>query len=142
MIAIDTNILVYAHRNDSPFNDKAKACLKNLAESRTSWAIPVHCLTEFYAVVTHAKIWKTPSTPEQASRQIIAWRRSPSLVIIGDDKHSLELLLDMARQLAITGPRIHDARIAAVCLNHGINELWTIDRDFTRFTNLKTKNPL
>jgi predicted nucleic acid-binding protein len=42
----------------------------------------------------------------------------------------------------VTGPLVHDARIAALCLSHGIRELWTADRDFSRFPRLKTANPL
>jgi predicted nucleic acid-binding protein len=42
----------------------------------------------------------------------------------------------------ISGPRVYDARIAAICLQHGVRELWTADRDFSRFPQLKTVNPL
>jgi predicted nucleic acid-binding protein len=42
----------------------------------------------------------------------------------------------------IAGPRVHDARIAALCLAHGVRELWTADRDFSRFPSLATSNPL
>jgi len=42
----------------------------------------------------------------------------------------------------IVGPRVHGARIAALCLQHGVRELWTADRDFSRFPQVKTLNPL
>ena len=42
----------------------------------------------------------------------------------------------------ITGGRIHDARIAAICLQHGVRELWSADRDFNRFPELRVVNPL
>ena len=42
----------------------------------------------------------------------------------------------------VTGPRIHDARVAALCLQHGVSELWSADRDFNRFPELKVRNPL
>ena len=42
----------------------------------------------------------------------------------------------------IAGPRVHDARVAALCLAHGVRELWTADRDFSRFPGLATSNPL
>ena len=45
-------------------------------------------------------------------------------------------------QTAVVGPKIHDARIAALCAEHAITELWTADRDFSRFTELRTRNPL
>ena len=40
------------------------------------------------------------------------------------------------------GPQVHDARIAALCRQHGISELWTADRDFGRFAGLRFRNPL
>jgi predicted nucleic acid-binding protein len=42
----------------------------------------------------------------------------------------------------IAGPRVHDARVAALCLQHGVRELWTADRDFSRFAELRAINPL
>jgi predicted nucleic acid-binding protein len=42
----------------------------------------------------------------------------------------------------IVGPQVHDARVAGLCLLHGISELWTADRDFSRFPGLKVRNPL
>ena len=44
--------------------------------------------------------------------------------------------------IPISGAAIHDARIAAICLDHGVDELWTCDRDFSRFPDLRTRNPL
>lgn len=42
----------------------------------------------------------------------------------------------------VKGPQVHDARIAALCLQHGVRELWAANRDFGRFPRLKTTNPL
>jgi hypothetical protein len=42
----------------------------------------------------------------------------------------------------VAGPKIHDGRIAAVCLAHGVRALWTVDRDFSRFPTLRAVNPL
>jgi predicted nucleic acid-binding protein len=44
--------------------------------------------------------------------------------------------------LSFAGAQVHDARIAALCLHHGVTELWTADRDFGRFPELRTRNPL
>lgn len=41
-----------------------------------------------------------------------------------------------------TGAMVHDGRIAALCLHHGVSELWTADRDFSRFATLAVRNPL
>ena len=67
---------------------------------------------------------------------------APNVRILGETSSHWEELKTLALQGQITGPAIHDARIAAICLQHGVSELWTADRDFSRFPKLKTRNPL
>lgn len=142
MIAVDTNVLVYAHRSDSVWHARAAACVRELAESSTAWAIPWPCIHEFLAIVTHARIFTTPSPLPRALDQVGSWLESPSLVLLGEaDAHwdTLRGLLEAGR---IAGPKVHDARIAAICVAHGVRELWTADRDFGRFPALAARNPL
>jgi toxin-antitoxin system PIN domain toxin len=142
VIAVDTNILVYAHRSDSPHHGSAAARVRSLAEGRATWAIPWPCLHEFLAVTTHPRIHKPPTPLPVALAQVETWQKSPTLVLLAEsDRHWPELraLIEAGR---ITGPRVHDARIAAICRQHGVSELWTSDRDFSRFPDLRTVNPL
>ena len=141
MIAIDTNLLVHAHRRDSALHEGGAAVLRGVANSPTPWAIPMHCLVEFFGVVTHPKIWRRPSTPAEASEQIKAWLESPSLKLLYDTQATVERLMELAVAQNISGSKIHDGRIAALCLGHGVRVLWTLDRDFSRFP-LTTHNPL
>lgn len=142
MIAVDTNLLVHAHQREASLHSKAKETIRRLAESPVPWAICLHCFVEFYGVATHPKLWKKPSTPEQALDQIAAWRESPSLRILCDSSGVLDKLAELAVSGSVRGSLIHDARIAASCLVGGVAELWTVDRDFSRFPALKTRNPL
>ncbi len=142
MIALDTNLLVHAHRADASLHAKAKEAVRNLAESRVPWGICYHSLIEFYAVATQPRIWDTPSSTTEAFDQIEAWKESPSLRILCDSEASLEKLRLLATRGNVRGSIVHDARIAACCLSHGVKEIWTVDRDFSRFAELKTRNPL
>ena len=142
MIALDTNILVHAQRRDASLHHEAANCIRRLAEGAHPWAICFHGLVEFYGVASQPRIWATPSTPEQIGDQIAAWRESPSLRILCDTIHDIESLMEIGKKAKVTGAMIHDARIATCCLNNGIRELWTVDRDFGRFSGLKTVNPL
>ena len=141
MIAIDTQLLVYAHRKDSPWHRPASDKIAALANTGARWAIPMHCLVEFYSVVTRA-VYRPPSTPKQALQQIDNWVEAPSLTVLSEDVQTWEFVRDLALAAAIRGPRIYDARIAAVCLQHGVTELWTHDRDLSRFPALRVRNPL
>jgi len=142
MIAVDTNILVYAHREDSVWHDRAFGCLRELAESRPFWAIPWPCLVEFYAIVTHPRIYQPPTPGALALDQIDAWLESPSLVLLAETANFWPEMRSLVLAGKIVGPQVHDARIAALCLAHGISELWTADRDFGRFPGLPARNPL
>ncbi len=142
MIAVDTNVLVYAHRRDSPWHGPAAARVRDLAEGRAPWAIPWPCIHEFAAVATHPRIYDPPSPLEAAIEQVNAWTESPSLTLLAEQEGYWDRLRDVLRGGEVTGPRVHDARVAALCLSHGVRELWTIDRDFSRFPGLNVINPL
>ena len=142
MIAVDTNLLVYAHREDSPWHDAAYARLMELAEARAPWAMPWPCLHEFLAIVTHPKIYAPPTTLAAAIDQVDAWLESPSLTLLAESEGYWRELKSMMRDGRIAGPHVHDARVAALCRLHGVRELWTADRDFSRFRGLEFRNPL
>jgi uncharacterized protein len=142
VIAVDANILVYAHRTDAPFHGPALNAVRTLAEGTERWAIPWPCIHEFLSVVTRARVFTPPSTTEEAIRQVDFWLESPSLSVIGESERHWEVLKNLAIKSRLQGPVFHDARVAAICLVHGVRTLWTADRDFSRFPALKTANPL
>ena len=142
MIAVDTNILVFAHREDSPWHPAAYKKVTDLAQGRSAWAIPWPCLHEFLAIVTHPRIYLPPTPLLKALAQVEAWLTSPSLVLLRESEDYWFQLRDCLTKGRIAGPQVHDARVAALCLVHGIRELWTADRDFSRFSTLHVRNPL
>jgi toxin-antitoxin system PIN domain toxin len=142
MIAVDSNLLVYAHRRDSPWHDAASNCLNSLAEGRNAWAIPWPCVHEFLAVVTHPRLYKPATSLEKALNQVDAWATAPRVHFLAETDMHLSCLRALLSSGQICGPQIHDARIAALCVEHGIDELWSADRDFGRFPQLSVRNPL
>ena len=142
MIAVDTNILVHAHRRDSPWHEAAVTAIRSVAESGAAWAIPWPCVHEFLAIVTHPRIYSPPSTLPQAVRQFDAWRESPVLMLLSEDESYWEDLARMLKAGRIAGAQVHDARIAALCRRYGVSTLWSADRDFSRFPDLVVQNPL
>lgn len=142
MIAVDTNLLIYAHRTDAEFNTIAFDLITKLAAGRARWAVPWPCLHEFYAIATHPRIFTPPSTPEQALDQVDAWLESPAVELLTETVDHWAILRELLRNGRVRGSLVHDARIAAICLGHGVTELWTADRDFGRFQGLRVHNPL
>ena len=143
MIAVDTNLLVTAHRRESRRHASARDALRALAEGREAWAIPWPCLSEFFSVVTNPRIWKeSASDPDRAWRQIDAWTASPSVSLLAETEDFLAILERFVRRPRVRGPIVHDARVAAICVAHGVDVLWTADRDFSLFPELATRDPL
>ena len=142
MIAVDTNILVYAHRQDSEWHSDALHCLQSLAEGQARWAIPWPCIHEFLAIVTHPRIYDPPTPFFTALDSIAVWLESPGCVAISEGPGYFDLLRRLVTESRATGGLIHDARVASLCLHHGVTALWTSDRDFSRFPALSTVNPL
>ena len=142
MIAVDTNILVYAHRRDSEWHKPARVLIAGLAEGSAPWAVPWPCIHEFLAIVTHTRIYRPPTPVAQALQQVDTWLKSPSLALVAEMQGHWNELRTLALAGRLTGGAFHDARIAAICREHGVQELWSADRDFSRFSGFKVRNPL
>lgn len=141
MIAVDTNILIYAFRADSPFHTAARACLEQAVAEGRRLAVPWPCVHEFVSVVSNPRM-PDPASPVLAMEAVDALLAAPRVEAIGETDHHLLMLERLLSGGLVRGPRVHDARIAAICLSHGVDELWTADRDFSLFPSLRTRNPL
>ena len=142
MTAVDANILVYGHRADSPWHHKADEVITALAEGQSGWAIPWPCLYEFFAIVTHPRIYKPPTPVKDVLIQIDHWLESPTLVLLHEEEGYWGSLRPLLERSQVAGGAVHDARIAALCRRHGVTTLYSADRDFSRFHDLHTENPL
>jgi len=138
MIAIDTNILVFAHRTDSTHHERAALWLRHLAEGGIPWALPEFCVGEFVRIATHRRVFDPPSTIPQALKAIDALMGSPSVRLLGPTPLHWPVLRAAIIAGETTGNLVFDAQIAAVCREHGVERILTQDRDFGRFPFLKT----
>ena len=141
MIAVDTNLLVYAHRQEMRSHAPALEAIRRLVEGQAVWAVPWSCAHEFISVVTNPKPFKRPTS----ARDAIAFLRSleaEHFHWLAEGPGYLDKLDALLASGNVVGGRVHDARVAAICLYHGVRELWSADRDFSMFPQLKTHNPL
>lgn len=111
MIAVDTNLLVYAHREDSPWHVPAYACVARLAETASPWAIPWPCVHEFLAIVTHPRIYAPPTPLESACNQVDAGLESPSLILWHETEDHWPDLREILQTGQLSAPQVHDARV-------------------------------
>lgn len=141
MIAVDTNVLVYALHQGSEFRTQALNTLRTLAEGQAPWALPWPCVYECLRVVTHPQVYRPPLRPTEAWRQLRFLCASPSLLVLAETPRHGEVLQSVLEQSQASGNLVHDAHIWALCLEHGVSELISADRDMTRFHGMKLRNP-
>jgi len=138
--AIDTNVLVYAAIVSSTHHPAARLLLTELAEGPVPWAIPWPCVYEFLRVITHPRVFSPPVPLEVALDDLSRILASPTLVMLSETDRHAEVMQRVMSQSGVTGNLVHDAHIAALCIEHGVSELLTGDRDFSRFP-LAVVNP-
>lgn len=141
MLAVDTNILVYARREETAEHAAAFQLLQGLAEGDEPWALPWPCIYEFLRVVTHPRVFNPPTAPERAWQGVLVLLRSPSCFLVSEGINHHEFLDPLVASARLSGNLFFDARIAALLLEHGVTEILTADEDFRRFPGLKVTNP-
>jgi len=142
VISIDTNVLIYAHRTEFVEYESAYAALEGALTGPEPVGFCWPVLHEFLAVVTNPRAFKEPTPVPQAVDQVQDWLLSPVATPLREGARHLSTLRELLAQGQVNGGAVHDAKIAAICVDVGVRELWTVDRDFSRFPQLRTRNPL
>ncbi len=142
MIAIDTNLLVYSHRPEMPFHERAREVLNDAIGGAEPVCVPWPCVHEFLGVVSNPRVFKDPTPMDLALEVIGHIFENATGGFLAEGEGYLATLGRVARPARLQGAVVHDARIAALCLYHGVRVLWSADRDFSRFPNLSVVNPL
>lgn len=141
MRAVDTNVLVFAEITSSPQHVRAREVLRGLGEGAAAWAIPWPCVYEFLRVVTHPRVYHPPVPLDHALRDLRAVLDSPALILLSETPRHAEVMDAVVRESGVAGNLIHDAHIVSLCLEHGVTEIITGDRDFRRFSGLTVTDP-
>ena len=142
MIAIDTNLLVYAHRAGCSEHTRAQKVIESAAYAPGGWGIALPSISEFWSVVTHPSCQGGPSSPEEASgflRALIETGK-PSIFTPGED--FIFRLFSTATEMGVKGVRIFDLQIGLTALDCGATELWTHDRGFLQIPGLVGSDPI
>ena len=142
MIAIDTNLLIYAHAPKFAQHHRARSVIEKLADSGAPWGVPWPCAHEFCAVMSNKKMHMTALPMTQVLAMLEQLSCSPSFRFLHSGSDHFNHLRQTLLLSDATGGMVHDARIVATCLDAGVSELWTVDRDFARFPGLRYRNPL
>jgi toxin-antitoxin system PIN domain toxin len=140
MIALDTNLLVYAHRAATPEHRAARSAIERAAASG-AWGFAAPVVAEFWSVVTHPTAAGRPSTPDEAQRFLEALATAGADVWSPGAGFGLRLA-QLAADLGVSGNRVFDVQIALCAFEGGARELWSHDTRFITVAGLRLVNPL
>jgi len=141
MIAIDTNLLIYAHRSGTSEHRSARSAIEAACGSAGGCAMTLPSIAEFFSIVTHPAASGRPSSPEDAAA-FLAALEDVGTVVLGPGPAFSRRLVQTAADLAVTGPRIFDLQIGLCALDGGATELWTHDAHFVKIPGLVIRDPL
>jgi predicted nucleic acid-binding protein len=142
LIAIDTNLLIYAHRASLPEHRPAQHAIERASRDPRGWGVALPSLAEFWSVVTHPESRGGPSTAKQASGFLSALITEAGAMLWTPREGFWERLVELAGRLGIRGPRIFDLQIGLTAYDNGAIEIWTHDSRFAAFPGLRVHDPL
>ena len=133
MTAIDTDVLIDFHREESPKHREALELVRALAQGDATWAVPVFCLGEFLRVVTHPRVFEPPTSVDETVAALAEVLKSPTASVLGPGLRYWPLIQEVLTQSQAVGKVVFDAQLVALCMEHGVDTLVSEDRDFPRF---------
>jgi toxin-antitoxin system PIN domain toxin len=141
VILLDVNVLVYAHREDTPDHTAYRGWLESVINSDRAYAMADLVLSGFLRVVTHPRIFDRPSGLDQALEFIAQVRNQPNCVLVQPGPRHWAIFVQLCRIANVKGNLVPDAYLAALAIESG-SEWVTTDRDFSRFPQLSWRHPL
>jgi predicted nucleic acid-binding protein len=139
--AVDASVLLLALRRTAPRHVTALSLVRSLAEGRSPWGLPWPALYEAVRAATDGALYHPPMSVAQARADLAALTSSPTLVLLSEGERHAEILDHLLSVAAPAGPMLAGARIAALCLEHGVEELYSADLDLMRYPGLRVTHP-
>jgi hypothetical protein len=141
MLAPDVNVLVYAYREELPEHAACRSWLEETVSADAAFGLFDLVLSGFVRVVTHARVFKTPTPLDEALGFVDVLRALPNCVLVQPGPRHWEVFERVCREASAKGNLVADAYLAALAIESGC-EWVTTDRDYSRFPGLRWRHPL
>jgi len=141
MLAPDVNVLVYAHREELPEHDACRRWLEQAVAADGAFGLFDLVLSGFLRVVTHVRVFKTPTPLDLALDFVTQLRTQPNCVVVHPGERHWDIFQQLCRDAGVRGNLVADAFLGALAIESGC-EWVTTDRDYSRFPGLRWRNPL
>ncbi len=136
MTGLDTDILVYAHREGTSHHQEAFDLVRLFSENPTPYALFRPGLYEFLRIVTHHGAFDPSSSQAEALAAVEAFIAPPAVRVLAETSSRPRILRQVLSETNARGNLVHDAHLVALALEHGVHEILTFDEDFRRFRQI------
>ena len=139
--AIDANVLLYASDASSPFHRRAREFVEACAQGSEVVCVAWTTAMTYLRISTHAAIFESPLTPEEATANLDALLGLPHVRMLAEEEGFWDVYREVTRDVVARGNLVPDAHLAALLRQHGVRRLYTNDSDFRKFRSLDVHNP-
>ena len=142
MMVFDTNVLIYAVRDDSEFHETCQQQVAAASVIEGSGLLTWNICYEFFRVVTHPQVSTQPWSLEEARRYVAELLATPGFSLLFPTIEHMSVLAQTIAELPdVRGNRVHDLHTAVLMREHGITQICTLDGEFRRFPFLEIIDP-
>jgi uncharacterized protein len=143
VLAVDTNVLIYAADADSQFHAPCRDWLERQRVRPDAWYTTWGIVYEFLRVTTHPRVMRRPWSVLAAWEFVSALLASPGLALLVPTQRHADVAGKVISELPHpAGNLLHDADTAILMREHGIARICTRDTDFNQFPFLEVIDPL
>ena len=140
MKLFDVNVLIYAHRVDTPQHASVRDWFESEVNGPTAFGMAELVLSGFVRIVTSPKIFADPTPLDLALTEVEQLRERPNFVPVRPEHRHFDIFIRLCREGNTKGKLVADAYLAALAIEHGC-EWISFDRDFARFPSLNWSKP-
>jgi hypothetical protein len=141
LILVDANLLIYAYDASSPRHVAARQWLEEALVGVEPVRLPLQSVLAFVRIGTDPRVFERPLDSAEAIAIVESWLTRPTARLVTPGEGHWRILADVARAGQARGPRLMDAHLAALAIEHGAT-LMSADRGFARFPGLRFRNPI
>jgi toxin-antitoxin system PIN domain toxin len=140
-VTVDTNVLLYASDSASPFHERARSLVEELARGPEILYLFWPVLLGYLRIATHPSVFARPLGFDVASGNVAALLSLPHVRAPGEAEGFWPVFQEVTASAGVKGNLVPDAQLAALVRQHEVGLLWTHDRDFRRFDGIRLRDP-
>ncbi|MGI8876457.1 MAG: type II toxin-antitoxin system VapC family toxin [Egibacteraceae bacterium] len=141
MRCADVNVLVYAHRREAPDHQRYLAWLEGARRADEPLGVSSLILSGFVRVVTHPRVFRSPTSLAEALAFAARVRAAPNAVALTPGPRHWDIFTGLGERADVRGNLVPDAYLAALAIESGAT-FYSADRGFSRFPTLRWRHPL